>query len=92
MLYFDIPRIIIFHGKERLATHLISDVSLTELHHFAKKIGVPDRAFHNKPNRPHYDLFDNFIEKAIETGAKEITTKSLIIMLKRIYSYIKYNK
>jgi len=86
MLYFDTPRIIIFENKQRLATHLISDVSLDELHQFATKIAVPDRAFHNKPNRPHYDLFDNSIQRAKHAGAIQVSTKTLIKTLMLRYS------
>lgn len=36
--------------------HLISSVSLDELHLFCKKIGIKRCWFHNSKNKPHYDI------------------------------------
>jgi len=39
-------------SRDRLWCHLVSDVSYDELHEFARRCGIPERAF----ERDHYDL------------------------------------
>ena len=39
-------------GHGRLWSHLASDTSYAELHHFAQSLGIPQRGF----DRDHYDI------------------------------------
>lgn len=71
--------------------HLVSDVSIEELHAFAKKIGLKRCWFHGvKKGHPHYDLknakgsilydenFDMYISKALRNGASPVTKKEIV--------------
>ena len=51
MILVDDP---IWPAHGRRFAHLVSDSSYEELHRFAARLGLPDRAFH----RDHYDLPD----------------------------------
>ena len=47
-------------------SHLVSDESYDELHGFAKKLGIPRRAFQGD----HYDIPERLRDRAIELGAE----------------------
>ncbi len=64
------------HGR-RFA-HLVSDVSLEELHVFARTLGLPDRAFH----RDHYDLPDIWWNDAVAAGAVPVDARELVKRLR----------
>ncbi|GHC59881.1 DUF4031 domain-containing protein [Streptomyces flavofungini] len=70
-LYIDPP---VWPGHGRLWSHLVSDVSYEELHAFAARIGVPERAF----ERDHYDLPAHRYGDAVRAGAVEIGSKELV--------------
>jgi hypothetical protein len=65
--------------------HMIADTE-DELHEMADKIGVPRRWFQNKPGHPHYDICLTKRKKAVSFGAKEITAKEAVAILKQNYS------
>ncbi|MFC4040767.1 DUF4031 domain-containing protein [Dactylosporangium siamense] len=75
MLYIDTPR---WPAHGRLWAHLISDVSVTELHVFAELLGVPRRAF----ERDHYDVPAHRVQTAIWLGASLVTGKEIVARLK----------
>ncbi|MSX78309.1 MAG: DUF4031 domain-containing protein, partial [Actinobacteria bacterium] len=54
--------------KERQWCHMVSDVSLEELHAFAAGLEIPQRGFH----RDHYDLPETYRKQAIALGAIEV--------------------
>jgi hypothetical protein len=60
------------HG--RLWGHLVSDVSLDELHAFARALGIPERGF----DRDHYDLPEERLDAAIAAGAELVTSAELV--------------
>ena len=64
------------HGR-RFA-HLVSDVSYDELHEFAARLGLPERAFH----RDHYDIPDAWVPDAIAAGATEVDARELVKRLR----------
>lgn len=64
------------HGR-RFA-HLVSDESYEELHSFAARLGLPDRAFH----RDHYDIPDAWVDRAIAQGATSVDARELVRRLK----------
>lgn len=64
------------HGR-RFA-HLVSDESLDELHAFAARLGLPERAFH----RDHYDLPDAWWQDAVDAGATVVDARELVRRLK----------
>jgi len=85
MLYIDPPVYRLFHGKRYLTAHLISDLSLFELHAFAKRLRLHPRQFHNKPFLPHYDLFGETIFQAMDMGAVLVPARMLVQILKTTY-------
>mgnify|MGYP000849633273 FL=1 len=64
------------HGR-RFA-HLISDTSYEELHEFAGRLGLPERAFH----RDHYDIPDGWVGDAVAAGATAIDARELVRRLR----------
>lgn len=64
------------HGR-RFA-HLVSDTSHDELHAFAAALGLPARAFH----RDHYDLPDDWWDRAVAAGATPVDPRELVRRLK----------
>lgn len=60
--------------RGRLWCHLVSDVSYTELHAFAKAIGKPRVAFQGD----HYDLHEHDRMRAIELGAMPTEGRELV--------------
>ncbi len=59
------------HGT--VFSHLISDVSLAELHEFAATAGISKRAF----DRDHYDVPAHLYEDLVRAGAKELSGAQL---------------
>src|ERR1039458_5541285 len=52
-------------------SHLTADTT-EELHNFARRLGIPARAFQQKPGKPqfdHYDVPEELREQAIALGA-----------------------
>jgi hypothetical protein len=58
--------------------HLVSDVSLDELHAFAAGLGMPRRAFHGD----HYDLPDDVRADALAAGAVAVDSRDLVRRLR----------
>jgi len=59
------------HGT--VFSHLISDVSLAELHGFAAAAGISERAF----DRDHYDVPAHLYEELVQAGAVELSGAEL---------------
>ena len=59
------------HGT--VFSHLISDVSLAELHEFAAAAGISERAF----DRDHYDVPAHLYDELVRAGAKELSGAQL---------------
>ncbi len=64
------------HG--RTWSHLVSDTSLEELHAFAARTGVPERAF----DRDHYDVPDERYDELVAAGAIPVGTRELVRRLR----------
>ena len=58
-------------------SHLVSDSSLDELHAFAVRLGVPERAF----DRDHYDVPETVHARALELGAEAVSSRELLSRL-----------
>jgi hypothetical protein len=61
---------------------MVSDVSIDELHEFAKQAGIPRHWFHNA-KFPHYDLNPINREKALTLNAKEVSSKEIVLAVRR---------
>lgn len=60
------------HG--RMWCHLVSDVSLNELHTFAARLGIPERGF----SSDHYDVPEEMRPAAIAMGAHPVESRELV--------------
>jgi hypothetical protein len=52
--------------------HLMAD-TLDELHAMAARLGIPPRAFQDKPSGAHYDVTPELREQALQLGAVAIS-------------------
>lgn len=64
-------------GGRRWA-HLVSDASHDELHEFAARLGIPQRAFQGD----HYDVPEPLREAAIRLGAVPVPSTELVRRLR----------
>ena len=60
--------------RDRRWAHLVSDESYDELHAFAEQLGIPRRAFLGD----HYDVPEDYRDRAIELGATPVSSRELI--------------
>ena len=74
-LLIDEPR---WWFKERLWSHLVSDISLDELHTFAEQSGIPRRGFHGD----HYDVPEDHYDAMVARGAVPTPTRELLRKLR----------
>lgn len=58
-------------------SHLVSDASVTELHLFADRNGLPPRAF----DRDHYDVPAARYHDLVSAGALEVSPRELLARL-----------
>src|SRR4051794_22436770 len=65
------------HG--RLWSHLASDVSLEELHAFARRTGIPERSFEGD----HYDVPEDRYGALVSAGALPVAGRDLVRRLQR---------
>lgn len=66
-------------GHGRMWSHVASDVSLPELHAFARAAGIPQRAF----DRDHYDVPREWYEQMIAAGATPVSSRAMVVALRR---------
>lgn len=67
----------------RFWCHLVAD-SVDELHAFAARLGIPERAFHRGARHPHYDIPDDMGRRALAQGAMAITTRDAVRISRRL--------
>jgi len=70
------------NGRKSYA-HLVAD-TVAELHVFAASIGVKPHFFHKTASYPHYDINEEQRTKAIEAGAKDVSSKDLLSKAKEM--------
>jgi hypothetical protein len=68
----------IWEWRGRRFAHLVSDASYEELHAFAARLGLPERAFH----ADHYDLPGDHRDAAIALGAVAVDSRQLVRRLR----------
>lgn len=73
-VYIDRPE---WPGHGRLWSHMISDTSYEELHAFATRLGIGERAF----ERDHYDVVAEHYPSALAAGACPATSREIISLL-----------
>lgn len=79
-LYYHYLNSIVYTDK----IHLVAD-TLSELHDFAKKIGLKRSYYHGvRKGHPHYDLLGKKKVIAVENGAIVISSKELLLISKSL--------
>jgi hypothetical protein len=68
----------VWQWRGRVWCHLVSDTSISELQEFARRLGIPDRAFQGD----HYDLTDELRDCAIAEGARAVSSRELVMALR----------
>ncbi|WP_313319262.1 DUF4031 domain-containing protein [Stenotrophomonas sp.] len=63
--------------------HLMAD-TLPELHALAQQLGIPRRAFQNRPSGVHYDVPAPLREQAITLGAQAISRHTDRALVRRV--------
>ncbi len=59
--------------------HLISDISLEELHDFVGRMGFRRPWYHDHPVHPHYDLMTRTaFSCALDLGARLVSSRELV--------------
>ncbi|WP_115050688.1 DUF4031 domain-containing protein [Xanthomonas arboricola] len=69
--------------REQRWAHLLGD-TLDELHAMAARLGIPRRAFQNKPSGAHYDVPAPLRAEAIALGAIAISRHTDRVLLKAL--------
>jgi Protein of unknown function (DUF4031) len=64
----------LWHWRGRRWAHLVSDESYDELHAMADALGIERRWFQGD----HYDVPEDYRDRAIELGAVPVTSRELI--------------
>lgn len=67
-----------WHHRGRRWSHVVSDVSLDELHEFAERVGMPRRAFHGD----HYDAPEEYYDDCVAAGAVPTPSRELLRRLR----------
>ncbi|MFF0720278.1 DUF4031 domain-containing protein [Micromonospora sp. NPDC003816] len=75
VIYVDRPA---WPARGRLWSHLISDVSVAELHAFAEALGAPRRGF----DRDHYDIPAERFAMAVWLGAQVVPSREIARLLR----------
>ena len=81
MIFVDELRIGRRAGRRKWC-HLASNMSLEELHEMAKAMELRRRYFHPHPY-PHYDLTPAQRREVVGLGAKEVTSREMVVRLRR---------
>lgn len=85
MIYVDTPRS--YNRKRGKWCHMMTDGPIEELHQFAVMIGLKRSWFQSQPSHPHYDLTLSFRAKAVQSGAIEVDSKTLVVKCGKQYQY-----
>ena len=75
MILIDQPR---WPAHEMLWSHLVSDSSLSELHDFAGRMGIPRGGF----DLDHYDVPQNKYDELVAAGAEPVSIRQLVERLR----------
>jgi len=65
-------------AHETLWSHVVSDISLTELHEFAERMGIPRQGF----DRDHYDVPERMYAQLVAGGAEPVTIRQFVERLR----------
>lgn len=74
-ILIDVPR---WPAHDTLWSHLVSDLSISELHEFAARNGIPIRGF----DRDHYDVPASKYDELVAAGAVPVSMRQLVERLR----------
>lgn len=83
-IYIDLP---IWKKSEngcKSYSHMMSDVSLEDLHRFAAETGIKKHFFHNTRSCPHYDITEEQIKQVKDAGAIQISSKEMVLIARKM--------
>lgn len=81
-IFIDEPRETSFKNYT-LTAHLISDDGRRELLEFGRDLGMREQWLHNRGTpREHFDLFDAWIGFAMMNGARRVSRKRLVEIIR----------
>lgn len=80
MIYVDTPTK--HPGKRKLYSHMMSDVSLDELHRFARENGIGKHFFH-KGN--HYDIREDEYNRLVSEFKVKVVDSRYLVKLRALY-------
>jgi len=63
--------------------HMVAD-SLHELHAMASRLGIDRRHFQGRARYPHYDICKAKRRRALELGARQVSTRHIIAVGRRL--------
>lgn len=72
------------YGRMKMS-HLIAD-TIEELHAMARSIGIQRKWFQANASFPHYDICNAKRALALSLGAKEVTSRELVAVMRRFRS------
>lgn len=75
MILIDPPQV---PWRDRMWSHVASDVSYAELHDFAVRAGIPERGF----DRDHYDVPAEWYDAVLAAGACAVPSRELVRRLR----------
>jgi hypothetical protein len=64
----------VWRWRGKLWCHMTAD-TLDELHRFARKLGLKKAWFQDKLHHQHYDLISHVRQRAIDLGARALTSR-----------------
>lgn len=84
MIYVD--RLHEANWRYKRSCHLFSDTSNRELHPFARQLDLHQRHFQNKLKFPHYDLSPTKQKLALRYGAKLVSRKEGVHIMRNRFN------
>ncbi len=66
-----------------MATDNVAEGGLEELHAMAARLGLRRDWLHLHPDLPHYDVPEAVKHEAMRLGAREVTTRELVLRCRR---------
>ncbi|MCK5609879.1 DUF4031 domain-containing protein [Candidatus Pacearchaeota archaeon] len=86
MIYLDplAKNGMVYHGRSVKTSHMYSDKGTGELLNLAEEIGLKAKWIHNSRGFFHFDIMPGKRKIAIEKGAKELTRKESVYLIREL--------
>lgn len=83
-IFIDLPIWKKSENGRKSYSHMMSNVSLEDLHRFAAENGVKKHFFHNTRACPHYDITEEQIPQVKSAGAIQISSKEMVLIARKM--------